>query len=340
MQEALKELGKRIRNARKELGFRRREEFAKAVDLPVLRIERIERGIEPPPLKLIHFLCTGLRIPARALIYGCVEENNFLFRGKRKLSEADKLKIAVIKDLIETLIYFGKAHYNRFDFTGDANPEKAAREFIQTYRLKNEDFNTWEVIVPLLSEKNIYVFGIPLQSQSAIIHDSEPFFIVFNSREPADRWSFSLLHEIGHFIAPKEEKEDESYANSFAGNVLIPEDMRYHLWKKFGPLIRRRWYKRFFTQIRNMNSLVSPEAVFLTLVKTFYSDFGRFAQFKRTAQQLRELEKESQNTLYPQGKILYPKVVLKKLKELVEEGKITQGRYKELILNSHERSAN
>ncbi len=337
MDDTLKELGRKIRNARKELGFNRREDFAKAVSLPVFSIKKIEKGEVPPPLTLIHFLCNKLKVPPRAFIYGRIKDNNFLFRGRKKykrLSEVDKVRIAVIKDLIETLIEFGKAHYNRFDFTGNPNPEIAAREFIETYNLNKEDFNTWKVVMPLLSQKNIFVFGIPLQSQSAVVHDSEPFFIVFNSEEPADRWSFSLLHEIGHFVAPEEEKNDEAYADSFAGNVLIPEGMRYKLWRELESLIKKRWYRRFFTKVRNMDPLISPEAVFLTLIKTFYAnpDFGRFAQFRKTAQKLRQEERQSGKPIYQNGKILYPRIVLEKLKELLSEGKITLRRYQELTM--------
>jgi transcriptional regulator with XRE-family HTH domain len=325
-----KKLGKKIRNARKELGYKRIEDFAKEVNIPVSELRKAENGEVLPPLKVVGFVCRQFNIPPRAFIHVSLEKENLLFRGKKKnhkLAESDKNKLAVLKDLIETLIEFGEAHYNRFDFEGNPNPEIAARKFIEVYHLRKKNFNTWKTVLPLLAKKNIYVFAIPLKSHSALIHNAEPFFIVFNSNEPIDRWSFSLLHEIGHFIAPEEEQDNEAYADNFAGNVLIPEEMRYELWRKLNVYIKKRWYGKFFSAVRQFNRLVSPEAVFYTLIKTFDGDLGKFSQFRKYCE-----KKRVEESFSGKGKVLYPKVITEKLRKLFEEGKITEGRYKELTL--------
>ena len=325
-----KRLGEKIRNARKELGYKKVDDFAEKLNIPVSELRKIERGKILPPLRVVGFICRQLNIPPRAFIHISLEKENLLFRGKKKnreLKESDRNKLAVLKDLIETLIEFGEAHYNRFDFEGDPNPEIAAREFIEIYHLNRKDFNTWKIVLPLLAKKNIYVFAIPLKSHSALIHNAEPFFIVFNSNEPIDRWSFSLLHEIGHFIAPEEEQDNEAYADNFAGNVLIPEEMRYELWRKLNLYIKKRWYGRFFSAVRRLNHLVSPEAVFYALVKTFDEDWGKFSQFKKYCEKRR-----AEESIPGKGEVLYPKVIKEKLFKLLTEGKITEGRYKELLL--------
>lgn len=327
----LETLGKKIIAARRELGFRKRSEFAKEIDISEKFLQRYEQGKEPPPMKIISYICEQLKINPRAFIYG--EFNKVNFRGAKKLYTSDKVKIAAIKDGIETLIEFGVAHYNRFDFIGNPNPEIAAREFIEHYNLNKNDFNTWEKVIKVLSERYIFVFAIPIKGNtSALIHEAEPFFIVLNSNEPIDRWSFSLLHEIGHLIAPSQIKgtdEEERYADIFAGSVLIPEEFRYSLWEKLRDCIKNRKYKTFFEKVRKLNDKVSPEAVFFTLIRDFEYDFGKFAQFRKKAKEIRDSERR---TLKIKGKYFLPKRYKALIEDLYKNELITQARKEELLL--------
>ncbi len=324
-------LGKKIARARKELGYRSQKELGRAVDLPYREISRIEKGEVLPPIKLVVFLCGKMGIPVRAFVYQNVEDRAVLFRcGRQKgrLPESVKGRIGVIKDLLETLMEFGAIEPPGFHFKGDPDPELAAREFVSAYGLKDQDFNTWEVLWPVLAENGVYVFAMPLPRGSAIVHKENPFFIILNSDEPYDRWSFSLLHEIGHLVAPKEEKENENYADVFAREVLIPERLRARLWKRLGKYVRNRWFRKFYEEVRATNPFVSPESVFFTLVRTFEGNFGKFGQFKKFCREERARERWPE-----QGKVLYPRKIMEKLRELLEEGKITEGRYQELVLS-------
>jgi len=330
--DRLEILGKKIYMARRKLGYKKRIDFAKILGLDEKEIKKYEEGVEPPPLHLIHFLCSSLKIDPRAFIYG--EIGVVKFRGKQNLSITDEAKIAAIKDGIETLIELGKAHYNRFDFIGDPNPEISAKEFIEHYSLDKKDFNTWDKVVKVLSERDIFVFAIPLENSSALIHDSEPFFIVLNSNEPMDRWSFSLLHEIGHLIAPSEIKgtdDEEKYGDIFAGSVLIPKEIRYSLWKGLKNFVKNRNYKTFFDKVRKLNNKVSPEAVFYTLIKEFDFDFGKLAQFKKKAKEIREKEATFAE------KYLFPKKYKQLVEDLYKDGFITIGRKQELLLEDFQK---
>ncbi|WP_457568326.1 helix-turn-helix domain-containing protein [Desulfurobacterium sp.] len=326
--EGLEILGEKIKKARKELGFKRREDFAKFLDIDTSLLAKYEQGKEAPPFKIIGFLCKKLGIPPRGFIYG-----NYLglsFRGSYRLKESDKLKIASIAQNINSLIEFGKIYHNRFDFIGHENPRVAARTFIEHYNLNKNGFNTWRVIKDLLSERDIFIFAIPLNSKSAAIPQEEPFFIVLNSNEPKDRWSFSLLHEIGHLIAPEVFRKNENYANEFASAVLIPEDYIPRLWKELGNYIINWKLGNLYYKIRELNKFVSPEAVCYSLVKTYLPNkkgMALYSKFKKFASQERKKEKESNNKPF----IAFPKKYAQKVCELYKEGKITYGRMKELF---------
>lgn len=66
-------------------------------------------------------------------------------------------------------------------------------------------------------------FDAPIDGVTMTVRDL-PSCIFLNSRVTADRMRFSLAHELGHVVmhrVPTNEIEDE--ANSFAGELLVPE---------------------------------------------------------------------------------------------------------------------
>jgi len=76
---------------------------------------------------------------------------------------------------------------------------------------------------------------------------------------------------------------------------------------------------------------VSPEAVFYTLVKEFDFDFGKFAQFKKKAKELRK------NENIPNEKFYFPKRYRQLINELYEENLITAKRKDELLLKDFQK---
>ncbi len=329
----LTQLGNKIKLARKELGFKKREDFAKIINIDVSILKEIENGKTAPPYKIISFLCKELGISPRAFIYSSKQEVSY--RGNKKLAISDKIKIQTIIQNINDLIELNAIRHNRFDFEGDNNPVVAARDFIKYYKLSDRDFNTWDKIKDILSEKEIYIFGLPLKSKSGAVPQEEPFFIILNSNEPIDRWSFSLLHEIGHLIAPPDFKKDEEYANAFASNVLIPEELVPELWKKLKDYITNYKFGTFYRKVRQMNKYISPEAVFYKLISVYLPDeIWKFQKFKKYSQEERRKEK---HTTVTKNKILLPKVYAEKILDLYENNKITEKRADELLLGQFEK---
>lgn len=325
IQQAKKEIIKRIKQLRRELGYKTPQELAEKINVPVEDIEDYEKGKEPVPLSYVFRLCQLAGIQVRYFLK--TDQLNLSYRGKKKLSTQYKARILAIKDGLKLLKEERLIEDNRIDYIEEHNPEIAAHRFIEYYGLKKDGFNTYETIIKTLSKRDMFVFFIPLEV-SALVLEEDPFFIVINSKEPQDRWSFSLLHEVGHLIAPPDikKKEDfiENYANIFAAAVLIPKEYRYRLWEKLGRYIEGRNYNTFFNEVRKLNKLVSPEAVFLTLIREFMPepDYGRFNQFKKKAKEIRQTEKQSDTTIY------IPEEYTKKISKIEL---ITEGRKKELV---------
>ena len=343
---SLQELGVKIKKARQALKFKSLKEFAEVVQIPSEKIKNYEEGKEAPPVKLIAYLCKELNIPVRAFIYG--GKPRVVFRTHKKCNVShlhnivDETLIEALADTLRTLESLGEISPKKFErFQSTFNPEKTGEIFIKTYKLEERKFNTWDKVMNLLSEKDIYVFALPFKSKiSALVHEDPPFFIVLNSNEPKDRWSFSLLHEIGHLIAPEEVKsslqeEEENYANLFAKSVLIPKQLRIVLWKNLKKYIlswREEDYCCFFRQIREINPLISPESVFYVLVQDFYDiELGKkfFGKFKKCVKRLREKDIEF---VRPDGQKYFPRKLIEIIDRLEKEGKISSNRKKELLL--------
>jgi len=341
----LQALGEKILKARKALGYKKRAEFAKKLSLPENELKLYEQGVKAPPVKIIISLCNELNLPIRAFLYGKKPKVIFRTNNRCNLFEIDniidEILIEAVADGLNTLHTLGKISPQKFENSiASSNPEETGENFIKTYKLEEKNFNTWEKVMELLAEKDIYVFALPLISKiSALVHQDYPFFIVLNSNEPKDRWSFSLLHEIGHLIVPEEIKknpeEEENYANLFAKSVLIPKQLRFLLWKKFKNYIlswNEKNYQYFFEQVRKINPLVSPESIFYTLVQDFWDiELGKriFGKFKKLSKKLREKDIEF---IRPDGGKYFPTKYIKMVEELVKRGEISYNRKEELLL--------
>lgn len=322
-------LGKRIRQARREIGYRRRRDLARDLGLPEKEIAEVEKGLKAPPHRLIGFLSHRLGVSPRALIWGDLKRENLLFRhrGKIELTEKEKAQIWTFRDLLETLEEAGLIRCAHLNFQASGSPEEAARKFIEHFGLKSDWFNTWPDVLAVLSRKGVFVFGLPLRRGSAIVHLDHPFFIVLNSREPEDRWSFSLFHEIAHLSAPEDLRDNEPYANTFASYVLIPEGMRYELWQNLRPFMHPRGHIEFYQRVRNLSPYVSPEAVYYTLINTFGGPIHHFNDFKKLCASLRDREEKKLSG------VLYTKRILDALDEAVKRGLISRGRRRELLFS-------
>ncbi len=325
MGELNKKLGEKIKALRKELGYKTPEELAEKINISAEDIKSYEKGKKTIPMSFITRLCIHAGIKVRYFLR--LEKPKFSYRGKGTIGIQQESKILTIYDGLKLLKEARKVEDNRIDYIEENNPEIAAHRFIEYYGLKTDGFNTYKDIVNILLKRDIFVFFLPLDA-SALVSEEDPFFIVINSKEPEDRWSFSLLHEVGHLIAPPHIKRErnyiEKYADIFAGAVLIPKQYRYKLWTKLGKYIEGRNYVTFFEEVRKLNKLVSPEAVFLNLIREFMPepDYGRFRQFKKKAEEIRRSQEEQKSEYYIPDKYKH---------KIQEISFITEARKKELV---------
>lgn len=330
------ELRTKIKALRKEIGCKTQEELAKRLNIPVEDIKAYESGKKPVPLSYATKLCELAGVQVRYLL--SPQEIQLSYRGEKKQKIKEEMQVKAIQDGLKILKEQNLIKENRLDYIDENNPEIAASHFIEYYGLKNKDFNTFEIVRKKLAERDIFVFSLPIDT-SALVVEEDPFFIIINSKEPKDRWSFSLLHEIGHLIAPPEIKKKknfqatkrkkdfiEDYADIFAGAVLIPKEYRYTLWNKLGKYIENRNYIKFFEEVRELNDFVSPEAVFLALIREFMEepDYKIFGHFRKIAKEIRNKEEERQGKKEKD----IPKEYIQRIKKLKN---ITEGRKNELV---------
>jgi Zn-dependent peptidase ImmA (M78 family)/DNA-binding transcriptional regulator YiaG len=119
----------------------------------------------------------------------------------------------------------GKNQFHRLDIDEYESPEQIARIVRATWKLPCGPVrslvsvveNAGGIVIP-------YAFGTPkIDAVSQWPRLSPPLFFV-NRDIPADRWRFSLAHEIGHVIMHQVPPPDaEEQANRFAAEFLMPE---------------------------------------------------------------------------------------------------------------------
>jgi len=276
-----------------------------------------------------------------------IDESMKVFRHK-KFKNLKNFRYAfllsnMIRNFLNLLYNFNEISINKLDFSAEGNPEKDAQNFANFYGLDINKVVSFEDLERLLERFDIFVYVLPLDTgfHEGIIYPDTPTFIVLNSRVYKAKAGFLLAHEIGHLIYKRNRNdEEEDFANIFATHLVLPDaflDEIVEIFKrsKKGRSFPFEFSKRICLRYR---CKVFPKTALMKLyykgfinekeLKTYDKKLTAFikgkAKHKNKVWWLRELTEEIG--------IRIPLKYRKAVEQAYEEGKISIGRRKELLL--------
>lgn len=223
----------------REYRGRTQEELARSIGVGQARIAKWEGGAQPDiPDPLFALLCDSLGFPPA--FFEQTEEllgfgsSAYYYRKKADLTAADRRRIHGLVNLlrihvkrmlasVEIETKHGLPQLDLEDYGGSAaRTAQAVRAF---WALPEGPVRN---VTALIESAGVIVVpcDFPTRSMDATslrLAEMPPLIFV-NASLPADRWRFTLVHELAHLIVhqvPHETMEDE--ADAFAAEFLLPE---------------------------------------------------------------------------------------------------------------------
>lgn len=213
--------------------------LAREMSVSQAKISKLEGGIKTEVDELfLDLLCSVLRMPSAFFLQEDellgVGSSAYYYRKKAELTASDRDRIHAvvnlmrihIKRLLSSIDIQPKRGLPRLDvedYGGSAaNVAQAVRSF---WFLTNGPIKN---ITSLIESAGVIVvncdFGTRSMDATSLRLADCPPLIFINRSLPADRWRFTLAHELGHLVmhdVPHEQIENE--ADQFAAEFLMPE---------------------------------------------------------------------------------------------------------------------
>jgi Zn-dependent peptidase ImmA (M78 family)/transcriptional regulator with XRE-family HTH domain len=203
------------------------------------RVSKLEGGIQTDvPDSIVNLICNALDIPVDFLTQNeellSVGSSAVYYRKKTALSALDRDKINAtvnlhrihLRKLLESVEIESSKPLPKFDIEDyGGSPQKAAQALRAFWSLPDGPIKN--VTTSIESAGIIIVpceFGTKAMDSTAIRNADMPPMIFIRQNMPADRWRFTLAHELAHLVlhdVPHANMEDE--ADSFASEFLMPE---------------------------------------------------------------------------------------------------------------------
>lgn len=231
------------------------EDLARMAGVTQALMSKIENGLVQPSKEIVTSISEGLRFPAEFFYQSerATGFPHFHFRKRAKLGQKPLNRINAIINIrrqhIAKLLRSYETSFSKtipeFDLVSDGvTPEKIASRMREYWMLPRGPISNLTEIIEGAG-------GIIVQARFDTRHldglsfryGGLPPLFFLNKDMPADRYRFSLAHELGHMVMhsmPGEEESLESEANRFAAAFLMPaEDIRPYLGNiKFASLAR------------------------------------------------------------------------------------------------------
>lgn len=213
-------------------------ELSRAIGQGQARISKLESGIQTEVSKAIaELLSNALDVPVDFLTQNeellSVGSSAVYYRKKTTLTAMDRDKINAtvnlhrinLKKLLLSVEVDSKKPLPKFDLDDyEGRPQKAAQALRSYWSLPDGPIKN---LTSAIEAAGIIIitcdFGTKAMDSTAIRNADMPPMIFISHNLPADRWRFTLAHELAHLVlheVPHSSMEDE--ADSFAGEFLMP----------------------------------------------------------------------------------------------------------------------
>jgi Zn-dependent peptidase ImmA (M78 family)/DNA-binding XRE family transcriptional regulator len=243
----MKNFSERLKSARIMKGYSL-QDLADAMkgEISKQALNKYEQGLMKPEASLLLKLCKALDVrPDYFERETSINLEKVEFRKLKKLTakESSRIREKVIDTLeryfeLEDILGIDKEFVNPIagiKIDSYADVERAAETIRSKWKLGQDPLHN---VIELLEDNNIKVIEIESGDEFVGLASWQGIknpVVVVNSKLPADRKRFTVLHELGHILMDVNhlpEKERENHCHSFAGAMLIPRDA---LVRELGP---------------------------------------------------------------------------------------------------------
>ena len=212
-------------------------ELAKRVRITQAAISKIEAGItQEVSGNLLQDFSSALDFPKEFFLQNETVTNigsSALYnRGRKKITVSDMKWIEAninlfrwhVKKLLNGLIVNNPKRLPVFSIEDENNPATAARKLRAFWQIAMGPIKN---LTALLESAGIIIIPIDfgtrhLDGTCMWLADSPPLIFV-NKNLPADRYRWTICHELGHLVMHTEPREmQEQEADAFAGEFLMP----------------------------------------------------------------------------------------------------------------------
>lgn len=214
-------------------------ELSRRIGQGQARVSKLEGGIQTDVSEsIVNLICNALDIPVDFLTQNeellSVGSSAVYYRKKTALTALDRDKINAtvnlhrihLRKLLESVEIDSTKPLPKFDIEDyGGSPQKAAQALRAFWTLPDGPIKN--VTASIESAGIIIVpceFGTKAMDSTAIRNADMPPMIFIRHNMPADRWRFTLAHELAHLVmhdVPHENMENE--ADCFASEFLMPE---------------------------------------------------------------------------------------------------------------------
>lgn len=198
-------------------------------------VSKFEKGELLPSEEALKSIAEVLDFPIRAFYRHLKTSSVISTHAYRKSSAIKQKELYKIHAEMEMKAYFQQTLNERlkvekkYDFSifKGLDVVEASKKFRQ---LVGEPSNTpIKNLTKLIESVGIDIFLIETNVDGVTLNYGDNYRAIFiGSKQPADRYRFSLAHELGHYLLHSDlidtTKEMEDEANDFAAELLMPEE--------------------------------------------------------------------------------------------------------------------
>jgi Zn-dependent peptidase ImmA (M78 family)/DNA-binding XRE family transcriptional regulator len=274
----------RLRDLRKHSKLSQ-SNLARRLGLDSSMISRWEKGERQPSLEQCFALARAFGVSVDYLLHA-KENINFQFRSKKTLNSEEKSVIERTLVNAEQQIHYLHTAYEisekipppfllNVSFSYE-HLKQIGRQIRDTLKLNLRI--TFDELKQALAENNVHVFQWSLPKDMSGLSYRDSLAVIFiNRNHSKERRLFTLAHEFAHLlfhlgrdsqqtmvsVISSYREPEEKQANTFASELLMPDDVFVGIVNKFGDKVRQLEVMDFIAQLFN----VSREAVFYRLAE-------------------------------------------------------------------------
>jgi Zn-dependent peptidase ImmA (M78 family)/DNA-binding XRE family transcriptional regulator len=225
------------------------QDLADQIGVAKQSIHKFENGLVNPSSETLLKIATALNVTYSYFFENPGNNNfnfqNIKFREEHKIFNKEGFKNEIKEEVYRYLSKFRELEtimgeerefenpLDGFEIETDKDIEKAAKIIRRKWKIGNAPIND---VVETLETKGVYIVEVNrlenFAGLSGTVNDDIPIIVLNENSLTVERKRFTALHELGHivleFAEDFSEKKIEFFCDTFAGAVLLVDEILYN----------------------------------------------------------------------------------------------------------------